>query len=100
MKVSELKNLIREEVRKVLKEAVTDNVYPIHMRIAKIFNMDMYDLQETCDDEYSLSKYTLNKDYKWNIARGDDFPDSMVIMNQSMLSDPEIKMLLRFLSGK
>ena len=100
MKQSELRKLIREEVKKALKEVDASNVYPIHMRIAKLFSMDIEDLQEECDTEYGLNKYSQDMDYKWIMERGDDFPNAIQIINKRMLSDAGIMDMLDFLAQK
>ena len=80
MKQSELKKLIREEIKKALRmEANGEEVIELNMKLFRLFNGDMEDLQDECDNEYGLVKYTQDKDYEWAIGRGDDFPNALII---------------------
>ena len=101
MKQSELKKLIREEIKKALRmEANGEEVIELNMKLFRLFNGDMEDLQDECDNEYGLVKYTQDKDYEWAIGRGDDFPNALIIKNKSMLSDAGIMDMIDFLQQK
>ena len=94
MKKLELTKLIREEIRKVLKEEM-EQVYAIPMNMARVYQFDYAELIDD-SNKYNFSKFDggedgEGKDYSWNIARGDDFPESITIKNPAMLNDPQIK---------
>ena len=94
MKKSELRKLIQEEVRKVLKE--NQNVFVIGDNMAQTFSMDLEELQDEIDNEYNFAKYKEGIDYEWSIGRGDDFPNAITIKNTKMLQDPKVKEFLNW----
>lgn len=96
MKQSELRKIIREEVQKVLSEENT-TIFPVNMKIAKRFGMDIEELQDDCESRYNLGKYEEGTDYNWSFERGDDFPNGIEVINKSMVADPKIKELIIFL---
>jgi hypothetical protein len=103
MKKSELRNLIREEIRKVIKES-SENTFEIN---PDLFRYDMEDLEDEAKDY--LSKYDggivgydgydsvdTGKDYQWAIAMGDDFPHAIIVKSPALLQD---KRAMDFIRG-
>lgn len=95
MKKLEFRKLIREEIKKVLKEA-TEQVYGLRLGAAKMYGFDFGELVDEAN-EYNFSKFDGGEDgeggadYSWNFERGDDFPESITIKNPAMLNDPKVK---------
>ena len=90
---------LRKLIERVLREE-RNLTFVISDYIADLFSMDFTELKSEVDNEYDFSKWTAGSDYEWIIARGDDFPNSIKILNKKMLSDSDVKELLRFLKQK
>ena len=94
MKKLELKKLIREEIRKVLKEGRT---FIIGSDTARMYD---YDEEELDSELQSVApQYKKDVDYKYITAMGDDFPNAIEIKNGRMIADKEIESMLRGLRG-
>lgn len=107
MKISELKKLIREEIKSLLKEGyITEGLTPEQKKGLFIIGSD------TAKDRYQYDEESLvedmednglvESDYEFIIARGDDFPNMIKIKPQSLsriLANQEMVNFLQDIEG-
>lgn len=71
------------------------NIFNISRIFAEKFSFDLSEVEEALED--FNTELVEGVDYEWGFVRGDDFPSSLIILNEE--KKDEIKSMLVFLKS-